>query len=199
MDKIVAAFDFDGTLTHRDTLIPFMAYSLGKLRTACNLILLIPYLLAFYFNLRSRQQVKEAFLKKCLRGHSEQSLFSAGEKFAKQKIPFLLKQEALERLRWHQKQDHRCILVSANLNIFLKDWAVGMGFDEVVTSELHFNQQGLFSGKLIGENCWGTEKVNRLQELLGKEKNYLLYAYGDSRGDQELLAYADYPFFRSFN
>ena len=46
----------------------------------------------------------------------------------------------------------------------------------------------------MGKNCWGTEKVRRLQELVGSKEGYVLYAYGDTRGDRELLEYADHPF-----
>jgi phosphoserine phosphatase len=43
------------------------------------------------------------------------------------------------------------------------------------------------------------EKVNRLKELYPERETYHLMAYGDSRGDKELLDYADernYKLFR---
>jgi phosphoserine phosphatase len=45
----------------------------------------------------------------------------------------------------------------------------------------------------ISKNCYGQEKVNRLLEVEPDRKNYYLYAYGDSRGDREMLAFADFP------
>ena len=74
-----------------------------------------------------------------------------------------------------------------------------MGFDEIITSECQFDDRRILTGKLRGLNCWGPEKVRRLNEKMGPRDQYTLYAYGDSQGDRELLAFADFPFFRTFS
>jgi phosphoserine phosphatase len=68
----------------------------------------------------------------------------------------------------------------------------------VLASELAIDSQNCITGKLQGKNCWGEEKVAQLNELFGSKDNYILYAYGNSRGDKELLELADYPFYRTF-
>ncbi len=100
----------------------------------------------------------------------------------------------MTRLHWHQRQGHRCVLVSASMDIYLKPWAAAAGFDDVVCSTLEFHD-GRVTGRLAGGNCYGDEKARRLAQLLG-EQDYTLYAYGDSRGDKELLAMADYGYYR---
>ena len=70
------------------------------------------------------------------------------------------------------------------------------GFDEVIASELEV-VEGVVTGRLKGLNCWGPEKTRRLKESIG-ETTYTLYAYGNSRGDKELLEMADYPFYKTF-
>jgi phosphoserine phosphatase len=72
-----------------------------------------------------------------------------------------------------------------------------MRFDACLSSRLSLDAQGCVTGKLLGSNCWGIEKVARLQDWLQRPRNtYTLYAYGDSRGDLELLAAADHPYYR---
>ena len=104
----------------------------------------------------------------------------------------------MQRLAWHRQQGHRCVVISASLELYLRPWASTVGFDEVLGSRLEVLDNGRTSGKLLGENCFGPEKMRRLEALLGPREGYTLYAYGDSRGDKELLSAADYAFYKSF-
>jgi phosphatidylglycerophosphatase C len=62
----------------------------------------------------------------------------------------------------------------------------------VIACSLETDGTGRATGRLIGGNCRGPEKVRRLREWLGAEPAEL-WAYGDSAGDDELLAFADHP------
>lgn len=190
--KIVAAFDFDGTLTERDSLLPFLIYNFGFFRTAWGLLLEAPFLLGFILGLTSRQKTKEKILTRFLKGLAKCILEEQGQAFAEQIIPKLLKKNVYEKLQWHMKKGHCCILVSASIEIYLKPWSASVGFQHLICSNLRFDKQGLFIGQLEGLNCWGPEKERRLLELLGPRENFILYVYGDSRGDKELLALANY-------
>ena len=121
-----------------------------------------------------------------------------GKEYANQQLDRYLRSEALQRLTWHQSQGHRCILVSASLEFYLKPWALRHGFEAVLASQVELSPLGKMTGHLVGLNCWGPEKLRRLLAYLGTKKDYQLYVYGDSRGDRELLAFADYPFYRRF-
>ena len=72
-----------------------------------------------------------------------------------------------------------------------------MGIDRVLCSSLRSDRTGRVSGRLAGKNCYGLEKTRRLLDSLGDRSGYILYAYGDSRGDRELLASADHAFYRT--
>jgi len=192
---IVAAFDFDGTLTHRDTLLPFLLFVCGRFKTICKLLLLLPFLSGYVMGLISRQETKERVLSFFFQGMPIEQLRAYGARFLQERMPQLLKTEALNRLKWHQEQGHRCILVSASVDIYLEQWGSQAGFDDVVCSQLQTDDAKV-TGKLIGNNCWGIEKRRRLEALLGDREKYCLYAYGDSRGDLELLSFADYSFYR---
>ena len=150
-------------------------------------------MIGFILSLKSRQATKERLLTRFLKGLSKERLDEMGRSFAQEQLHTLLKSHSLERLRWHREQGHRCILISASIAIYLKPWAASNGFQDVICSQLAFDAQGHATGQLQGLNCWGEEKAHRLLELLGPRAGFTLYAYGDSRGDRELLAMADYP------
>jgi HAD superfamily phosphoserine phosphatase-like hydrolase len=88
------------------------------------------------------------------------------------------------------------VVISASLDIYVRPWAIKAGFADVIATHLETREDGRVTGKLSGANCFGAEKVRRLEALLGPRSGYTLYAYGDSRGDKELLLSADYPYYR---
>jgi len=191
--QTIAAFDFDGTVTWRDTLLPFLRFTSKPLLFAWKLLLSLPLLLL----LPLRQSAKETLLKLFFKNQTLTSVHEQGKAYAQGPLQLQIRPSALQRLRWHQNQGHRCILISASIDAYLKPFGEALGFDEVICSRLAHDDQGCVTGTLIGANCWGPEKVRRLKEVVGP-KNYTLFAYGDSRGDKELLALADYPFYRAF-
>ncbi|WP_068471369.1 HAD-IB family hydrolase [Candidatus Protochlamydia phocaeensis] len=195
---IIAAFDFDNTLTDRDSLLPFLFYQAGFFKAASRLMALTPSFIHFLFKTLSRQEIKEKILASFFKGMPYAELQKWGKKYASESLDAYLKPEAIERLRWHQRAGHRCVLISASLEFYLCPWAQRHGFDDVIASRLELDQAGCVTGRLQDLNCWGPEKSKRLLEKMGKKDKYVLYAYGDSRGDKELLALADFPFYRNF-
>ncbi len=196
--KVIAAFDFDGTLTHGDTLFSFLRFTTGTSKTMLLLAAKLPLLVGYLFGKSSRQSTKEKVLKAFYSGMPLKTLQLLGEQFATQHLDSHLKPHAMERVRWHLSQGHRCILISASIDVYLDPWAKKHGFNDVICSEVESDSQGNVTGLLKGENCWGPEKTRRLEALLGPRDEYTLYAYGNSRGDQELLAMADHSFYRKF-
>jgi HAD superfamily hydrolase (TIGR01490 family) len=118
-----------------------------------------------------------------------------GESFA-EVLDKHIRPKARERLQWHLKQKHCCLLISASIDVYLEPWAKKMGCHQVISSQIEISPEGLVTGQLSGLNCRGLEKVRRLHEWLGRRQEYCLYAYGDSRGDKELLDDADHSYYR---
>jgi phosphatidylglycerophosphatase C len=178
----IAVFDFDHTLTDRDSLLPFLFDMRGFRKTILHLAALTPSFLRYLLGNISRQSIKEKILTRFLGGVLFTELQSFGQHYADHRLDHFLKPQALQRLVWHQAQGHRCILVSASL-----------------ASRLELSSTGNVTGRLIGLNCWGPEKKRRLLNYLGTADQGTLYVYGDSRGDHDLLAIADHPFYRKFS
>jgi HAD superfamily hydrolase (TIGR01490 family) len=193
---VVAAFDFDGTISYSDSLFPFLLFTHGYTRSFFNFIICASTLLGYVFRLRTRQETKERILKQFYRGISLSDMQILGQEYVEQGIK--VKPEAMERIRWHQQLGHRCVIVSASIDVYLDSWGRKEGFSDVLCSKVAVDSQGKVTGKLIGHNCRGPEKVIRLERLLGPKENYILYAYGDSAGDRQMLQLADYPFYRIF-
>lgn len=195
-DLTVAAFDFDGTITYCDTLIPYLVFVAGKLSFAKRLAPLIPQYLAYKCGRISNQVAKEAFLSAYLKGLSYAQMQSLGEEFSKAVLPKLVRSQMSARISWHKSQRHTCILVSASLDVYLKAWALLNGFDGVISSQLETDSQGFITGKINGRNCYGEEKARRLKDWLSTRKIGCLYGYGDSRGDLAMLQVADVKWYK---
>ncbi len=181
----VAAFDFDGTLAERDTLLPFLVRATGRRQVAQALVAQ-----ARTYR-RDRDAAKVDMLRRLLAGDDAGRIDTLGRDYAVG-LHHLLRPEMTERVRWHRSQDHRLVIVSASLGAYLRPLADTLGFDHVIAVELSTDDDGRLTGALAGPNVRGPEKAVRLRAWLGEDLPEL-WAYGDSSGDEELLAMADNP------
>ncbi len=193
----IAAFDFDGTISYRDTLISFLLFTNGYVKSTYYFIISLPYVIGFLIGMIPRQKAKEKIITTFFKGIPIEKLHQQGNIFATTRLKELLRPDALKRIKWHIDQGHECILISASLDIYLRPWAEQMGFQHTLTSSLKVDANDNITGRLNGLNCWGPEKTRRLEEICGQRDQYILYAYGDSRGDKELLNTTDHPFYRT--
>jgi phosphatidylglycerophosphatase C len=194
---VVAAFDFDGTLIHKDSMLAFVRYVKGDLRYGLGMVWLSPWLLAFKLGWLDRQLAKERLLFHFLGKMSEGELKEKAGKFAEEKLASWLRPQGLERLRWHQQQGHRCLLVTASLDLWTRPWAEKEGL-ELLATPANFSE-GKYQRAFAGKNCYGPEKVRRIRAWLKENKPAQTFAYGDSAGDREMLAWADQSFFKPFS
>ncbi|EXJ13794.1 HAD-IB family hydrolase [Imhoffiella purpurea] len=193
---VVAAFDFDGTITTRDTFVPFLNLAFGRFTVGLAFASLAFEGLKVGLRLSNRDRFKEKIVARLFRDQSVPRLSAAGREHAK-RIVSLVRPQALERIRWHRDQGHRLVMVSASLDLYLEDIAEHLGFQDLLCTAPS-RTQSAFDGGLEGLNCRGPEKVRRLETLLGDLSAVELHAYGDSAGDREMLAAADHPHYRPF-
>lgn len=193
---VVAAFDFDGTLTHGDSFLPFLRYLAGDKQYALWMLRLSPILLGYALKLVKNHHAKARVLAQFFTGQDVQRVQQCAHEFALHQLPQRINPKALARLRWHQQQGHRCVIVSASLECYLRPWAASVGVTDVIGSRLGVAGT-VYTGELAMPNCYGSEKSRRLGDLLGVREAYTLYAYGDSKGDRELLAMADRRYYRT--
>jgi len=196
-NKVIAIFDFDGTITKGDTFLPFLFYSFGAWKTLCCLIITFPYLLAYTFNLVSNHYAKEKMIKFLFNNLNTEKLKLITEKFIEKKLDGYLRKNVIERLKWHQKQNHITVLISASLDIYIEPWAKRFNFSFVESTKLETNEN-IYTGKIKGNNCYGIEKVCRLENIFkGKLRKYETYGYGDSSGDKFFINLCDFKYFKN--
>jgi phosphatidylglycerophosphatase C len=196
MDAL-ALFDFDGTMTRRDSLVEFLLYAFGPARVAWEGIRLSPVLVAYALGRMRNDVTKEAVTRAFLGGMAASRVLDLGRGFGRHRIPAILKASALARLRWHRRRGDRVLVVSANFEEILAPWALGEGA-EIVATRLEA-RGGRLTGAFATPNCHGPEKVRRLRSLLEPHRYTEIYAYGDSTGDREMLALATLPHYRFFD
>jgi phosphatidylglycerophosphatase C len=187
----VAVFDFDGTLTRGDTLLPFLR------RAGGGLPLLVALLAgSVRFGLAPararRDRAKEAVLARVLAGEPLERLASVAEAYAVHLVGRRLLPSTRRRLEWHRRSGHAVVVVSASPELYVSPVGRRLGVDAVLGTRLEVGDDGRLTGRLAGPNCRGPEKAARLRAWLGPGPAEL-WCYGDSAGDAELLALADHP------
>ena len=193
----IAAFDFDGTISRRDTLVPFLARACGTAELTRALRTVAPLAVKartgrLATELHHRDASKAALLRALLSGREAAWLEREGQRYAAG-IARRLRPEMVEQVRWHRDAGHELVLVSASLGAYLRPFAREHGFDEVIAVELETGESGHLTGAMVGPNVRGPEKAVRLRAWLDGDEPELLWAYGNSSGDRELLELADVP------
>ncbi|SCA62857.1 Protein CicA [Chlamydiales bacterium SCGC AG-110-M15] len=194
MSKIIAAFDFDCTLSDRDSLVPFLWNYFPRVEFFLKMIYCAPYGFLYLIKMISNSELKRRVLGLFFAGMEEEDLVNRAREYAEKDLSGLVREKALAKMKWHKDQDHECIIVSASMELYLKPWGKNVGFDDVLGTKIDFSG---VNPKML-KNCYGPEKVVRLKKKYGEDKDYILYAYGDSVGDKELLDYADHPHYQVF-
>lgn len=191
-----AYFDFDGTLTKYDTFFIFILYTCGISKVLWHSIHLIYILLLKCFKLISNQQAKQRVLTLMLKGKPKKWLESKSKRFVQTKLTKHIQPNIYNLLLKHIKQDDAVFIISANLDIFLIEWAKLHNVTALIATNLEF-KDGVFTGNLASNNCFGIEKLNRLQIFIQANNINVQYsyAYGNSKGDYELLNHAHEGFF----
>ena len=195
---VVAAFDFDGTLTWGDTLLPFLRRMLGTPTLLWVLFVCSPWLLAYALRLTSNHRAKAVLLQASLAGRRQSEVARCAQDFVQQDLPLQWRPWALQRLVEHQRAGHRCVLVSASTSLYMHLVGASLGVDAVLCTEMEV-VDGLYSGRMATPNCHGEEKVRRLQAWLAERYGTalpLLHAYGDTSGDLPLLRLAHEAWYR---
>jgi phosphatidylglycerophosphatase C len=190
--RTLAAFDFDGTLTRRDTLVPFLATIAGRATLLRALTAESPRLALAAVGRGDRDVVKERVLTRVLAGRSYADVEAAGRVFGAKLIRSAITSAGRDRIAWHLREGHEVVIVSASLDVYLDVVARSLGVAHLLCTGLVADERGRCTGQLRGANCRGAEKVARLRALFGDD-DVELWAYGNSRGDDEMMALAHHP------
>lgn len=190
------AFDFDGTLTRRDTFVEFIRHAFGTRRTLWGFLRFAPILvlmkLGRYPNWKAKQRVFAWFFK----GMSLNEFDRHCDQFAHDN-PQLLRADGFAIIRRAVSEGHPVVVISASIDRWVRPFFAEFG-DRVTFACTQIEATGhVVTGRFLTPNCYGAEKPKRLLRAMPQRESYHLTAFGDSRGDKELLEAADTAYFRT--
>lgn len=192
------AFDFDGTITTTDTLKIFFRYHAGNLRWTLTVLKLLPIFIGYLLKLVPRDTVKARLVKSFLTGADAAAFQAKADQFAKDVIPGLIRPNALKALIEKNNGPDTVYIVSASLSAYIVPWAKSHGINNVIATEVETASSKL-TGNLDGVNCWGPGKIVKIDAEMGEQPYILKEAYGDTRGDREMLHAAEASYFKPFH
>ncbi len=192
----LALFDFDGTITTRDSLPDFIQYAVGKPTYYLGLLALSPVLISYLAGFISNNVAKQKLLAWFFKGWQIDRFQQYAEQYSQQQIDKILRPEAMQKIHWHQQQGDRVVVVSASMENWLNGWCKSHKLE--LLSTCLATVDGRLTGEFSTSNCHGDEKVRRIRELLDLNDFEKIYAYGDSDGDRAMLALAHEVFYRRF-
>ncbi len=196
MDNAIAFFDFDGTLTRKDSMLEFIKFYKGSFTTYKGILFLSPLLVATKASLLSTQQGKELLLSYFFKGENIEVFNAKCNQFAQKIIPAIMRKDGLLEIKNRLAQKQEVCIVTASAENWVSPYFEKMGI-KVIGSQLQILDNKL-TGKLIGNNCKGAEKVVRIKKEYELSNFDSITAYGDSSGDKEMLLLATNKFFRYF-
>ena len=186
----LALFDFDGTLTSKDSLGGFLKYSVSRSKYIINMIKFIPYFIMWQTKLMPNNITKEKLFDIFFKGIDEREFKKIARNYALNKLDLIVLKKRLATLQKHQQNGDRVIIVSASMKCWLEPWCKKHKL-ELIATELEF-VNSKFTSKFSTPNCHKDEKVNRIKQHLNIKDYEIIYAYGDSSGDTQMLALGDY-------
>jgi len=195
---VVAAFDFDGTLTRGGSVWPFLVAMSGRRRVLTAAVAVAGKLLAAaLLGGRHADAAKEALFRRTLAGLRAEETAVRAAAFGRAHYRRHSRADIRERMEWHRARGHRLVIVSASPRIYLEAVAEDLEVDALVATRLAVGEDGRLTGSYEGGNCRGAEKLARVRALIDRWTTDagaitpVLWAYGNSDGDRQLLAGAD--------
>jgi phosphatidylglycerophosphatase C len=196
VSQIIAFFDFDGTITRKDTLLEFIKYSKGRFRFYAGFALNSPWLIALKLKLISNQAAKERILTWFFRNTPLDTFTGVCDRFAIDVLPGLIRPKALQEIALLKEKGATIVIVSASPENWIRPWT-GPNSIDLIATRLEADKTRL-TGRIQGRNCHGLEKVERINQLFQLADYSTIYAYGDSSGDKPMLGLATNSFFKPF-
>lgn len=190
----LALFDFDGTITRTDTWTPFMRLAVRPSRMRMAVVLLSPVIVGYRLGMISSSRGRQAAARVGFAGERAAEIRQYGARYASTVLPGTLQPRALERLEWHRAAGDHVVIVSASLDAYIAPWCAERGLEYICTTLEERN--GRLTGRYVDGDCAGPEKARRIRERFDLASYQVIYAYGDSGEDREMMSLAHRKFYR---
>jgi phosphatidylglycerophosphatase C len=199
VNQKIAFFDFDGTITTKDTLLEFIKHSRGSFRFYLGFILNSPWLIAYKLKLISNQKAKERILQFFFRNTPVDLFEQQCERFSREILPQLIRPKALREITRLKESGAAVVIVSASPENWIREWSESVEASLLATRlQTSSTTPPHITGKIFEANCYGEEKVRRIKEAYTLEEYNQIYTYGDTGGDLPMLKLGTTSFYKPF-
>ncbi|MBW7890225.1 MAG: haloacid dehalogenase-like hydrolase [Chitinophagaceae bacterium] len=196
MNNKIAFFDFDGTITHKDTLPEIIRFIKGRRAFYLGMIQSLPWLIAMKLKIISNASAKEKLLAIFFKGLAFHEFQQKCNEFIQFRLPHLLRPAAISEINKYKQEGTTVVVVSASVEDWIVGWCDHLQIKCLATRLEVIN--GKITGRIAGKNCNGTEKVNRIKALFNLNDYKTIIAYGDSNGDKPMLSLAAIAYYKPF-
>lgn len=193
--KKLYCFDFDGTLTYKDTMFMYLKFY-DPTRFRLQFLKHVPLFVLLKLKLADTEKVKKSFIGSILKGQTREKIEKKSRQFFEAHYPKIVRENALDFIKNIDRENTQSLLVTASLDIWAKPFADAFGM-QLLATQAEFSS-GVFTGNFIGKNCNGNEKLVRIQAEIKDKKYDKIIAFGDTSGDKPMLKWANeghYQFF----
>lgn len=193
--KKLYCFDFDGTLTYKDTMFMYLKFY-DPTRFRLQFLKHVPLFVLLKLKLADTEKVKKSFIGSILKGQTQEKIEKKSRQFFEHYYPKIVRENALDFIQNIDHNNTRSLLVTASLDIWAKPFAEAFKM-QLVSTRAEF-RNGVFTGNFVGKNCNGNEKLVRIQQEISNHKYDKIIAFGDTSGDKPMLKWANeghYQFF----
>jgi phosphatidylglycerophosphatase C len=189
--KTLVLFDFDGTLTTKDTFFGFNKFLCGKPKFYLGLLLYAPYIALFLLKILNADYLKRTLLYFYLKQYTQAHITNVAERYYEHMLNNnILRKELIATLNGFVTDTNTDVaIVSASPAVWLLPACNALG-TKCIATQLEFNAQGYFTGNFIGLNCNDEEKVQRIKQTYNLNNYTHIIAYGNSIHDAPMLALA---------
>ncbi len=133
----------------------------------------------------SNKNVKQKYIQYFFKDKKYDFFKSTAFDFAVQEIEKHLNSEIYKKFQKHLNAKHQIFIVTASLPEWIEPWSQKFEV-AVIGSNLEIINNKI-TGKLASENCFGKEKVNRINAIIDLKEFDKIYVYGSGKGDLEML------------
>jgi HAD superfamily hydrolase (TIGR01490 family) len=182
----IAFFDFDGTITKKDTLIDFIRYAKGDKKFILGMIYLSPMLLLYSLKIISNYKAKQKLFSYFFNGYTQETFKKLATEYSLRFVDRLVRQKAMDKIIYHKSQGDKVVVVSASIDCWIRPWCEKNNI-ELIATKIEIIEDTI-SGNFLTKNCYGIEKVNRIKDNYNLDEYDYIFGYGDSSGDKEMLS-----------
>ena len=190
--RFIALFDLDGTLTWRDTLLPFLLMYLRRHPSRWFGLWRLPAALwDFLARGRDRGLLKSRVIRMFMGGAGRADVEACADAFVNSLEPrHLLRPTALAVLEAHRTAGDHLVLLSASPDLYVPRIGRTLGFELTLCTEIEWQGDRLL-GSLKTANRRGAEKSRCLAWLRSQYPHTPVIAYGNSTSDLDHMRLAD--------